>query len=1668
MVNIWKERNVRNLTKAFAAVSLLAPVTSYSLGVGSIRLHSSLNQKFRAEIPLIVSAAERKNFKSIKVRLAPPGKFDAAGIKWNYFLSKIRFRTRKKSNGSVVIQLSSSAPLKEPFLDFLIQVNSPSGKIYREFTVLIDPPKTYAKAPKKTQYVAPTPKYTPAPRSSRAIKQSFVAENRNGLTVKDLSKTKKNSRVSTRSKSLQIIDKDGAIRETAVATKQKTPKKYKERVHKKYTPKKNKPKTAKKYTPRKNKPKIAKKYTPRKNKPKTAKKYTPKQHKTKIAKKYIPRKNKPKTSKKYTPKQYKTKVAKKYTPKKYKKKIVRHNKRIAKKTYRARNNAPTFTRRNTTLSYIASRTNRYRNVSAKQMMLALYEANPHAFYKPNINALEVGKKLTIPSREAILRISRRQAIAEFQRHENEWKGIVTPQAPTPRAPIRKKSAPHLVLKAPDEAEISDQAEIAPSIRTEPSSEAAKKLKDSNQDLKIRLEKLQKQLEGIQQIIVLKDKELALLKKSLTLKDSKQDKKEQQRIENELKETDDAIKASAIKLAEEKAKKLEADKVKTLAADEAAKKLEADKVKTLAADEAAKKLEADKAKTLSADEEAKKLEADKAKTLAADEEAKKLEADKAKTLAADEAAKKLEADKAKTLAADEEAKKLEADKAKTLAADEEAKKLEADKAKTLAADEEAKKLEAEQTTDVIGTENSDLISETVADLGVPDNSENKLLELELKEPKSSEDIKEIERLKKLNPSSPDEDFDFTPELPDNFSLSTILEDSYYQKLAGGGSIFLLLFAWLFLRRRKIQETTEVESMFTESSEIHLPNDDDEFKVESLDNNSFLFGGESSFLNNDSDFDAFDDDKDDIDSISEADVYLAYGRYQQAEELMRQAIEDQPNRDECKLKLLEILVANEDKEGFEKYTQELADSGKNSDTIFWQKVIEMGQRIIPDSTLLEDKEAFSKNTDPNKSDEELGDDFKIEMPDFNDADDLESGKPKINLEKQAENLEKITSEKAPDNNIDFDLEGFDNTPLISNDTNKKDSDSHSVDFDLSNSSEKNDIDFNLESLSNETAFSSETKKPEEFENNFNLASFEQESTDSIAPNNLPNDKKGFDLASFDNDSTIFPPADEENISSFEIDKALDLPNFDEDIADSMMGDESQLLGKSELNLPNSDDAMLSSKIEDLGNLADTFDLDDLGDDSELLIKKDIDLPNIESTTSKIEAFDDLGGDFNLSGIETDVAESIVSGDSTLLGDSHFGDDISSNFNVDGDSELENNFDLSSFDDDVTHSILSGDSEVFNDDDFNFTNDSDELNNDFDLSNFDAAVADSLISNEAFLSSEKDTHVADIDEESSIISNHLNEQEIAEDSKNDLLNFDDESSMIAIDAEDERYVDDNFDLLSLDDESSIISSSVNGQGGIVDNDFYTKNSTTLEKNLDYSLENLDDESSIIAATMEDDFDLSSLDEESSIIATGVNEQGIVEDDQKEPSSDNIIKSATDELDIDFDLSSLDEESSIISTGISNQGLLDENFDFDLAGFEDLPAKAMSSTSNLDDYSAENQDHLLDSVENFDLSPTFDEEDLEDTKLSSFDSTVDKDTEPLGLNNAISLEDSSYYSEQDEREDFQNLDEMSVEETKIDLARAYIDMGDSAAAKSILEEIQEQGTEDQKLIAKKLLNSL
>ncbi len=161
---------MRNVTKALTVVSLLAPVSAYSLGIGDIRVRSALNQNLNAEISLVGAPGETPA--NIKVSLASPEKFDEAGVAWSYFLSKIKFQPVVKANGAMVIKVTSREALKEPYLNFLLEVSWPKGNLYREFTVLVDPPTDYQEPayPAATTYDNYAPReqaYEPRPRSVR-------------------------------------------------------------------------------------------------------------------------------------------------------------------------------------------------------------------------------------------------------------------------------------------------------------------------------------------------------------------------------------------------------------------------------------------------------------------------------------------------------------------------------------------------------------------------------------------------------------------------------------------------------------------------------------------------------------------------------------------------------------------------------------------------------------------------------------------------------------------------------------------------------------------------------------------------------------------------------------------------------------------------------------------------------------------------------------------------------------------------------------------------------------------------------------------------------------------------------------------------------------------------------------------------------------------------------------------------------------------------------------------------------------------------------------------------------------------------------------------------------------------------------------------------------------
>jgi pilus assembly protein FimV len=89
-------------------------------------------------------------------------------------------------------------------------------------------------------------------------------------------------------------------------------------------------------------------------------------------------------------------------------------------------------------------------------------------------------------------------------------------------------------------------------------------------------------------------------------------------------------------------------------------------------------------------------------------------------------------------------------------------------------------------------------------------------------------------------------------------------------------------------------------------------------------------------------------DDVDPIAEADVYLAYGRDAQAEEILNEALSKQPDRVPVHVKLLEIFAHRHDAKGFEKTAKKIRDLTNGSGPE-WDKARALGRSVDPENPL-----------------------------------------------------------------------------------------------------------------------------------------------------------------------------------------------------------------------------------------------------------------------------------------------------------------------------------------------------------------------------------------------------------------------------------------------------------------------------------------------------------------------------------------------------------------------------------------------------------------------------------------------------------------------------------------------------------------------------------------------
>lgn len=320
-----------------------------------------------------------------------------------------------------------------------------------------------------------------------------------------------------------------------------------------------------------------------------------------------------------------------------------------------------------------------------------------------------------------------------------------------------------------------------------------------------------------------------------------------------------------------------------------------------------------------------------------------------------------------------------------------------------------------------------------------------------------------------------------------SLDDLLTDPIM--LGGVGAVLLLLLGLIFVKRKKSDEVDEgiiledpTDLVDDDATPIHLPTVDvtktDPDAVD-LDDTGVMDTEQSTVVlaeeqEQEEDFSATgvmtteelptdeitvstSEEQDDV--LNEVDVYLAYGLYDNAEDLLKESLENNPDRADYRAKLLDTYFATKNGESFVREAEALKSLGGGADR-YWNRVQIMGFELAPDNELFADAKdsdlsaadlEYTKPetadfdiggdedlTDFSNTDFELGDET-LEIPktqvipvagvdDFSDTQTLH--KDDIHLsdfatgefEDQQEVAEAVSEEDLPDNigEIDFDLD------------------------------------------------------------------------------------------------------------------------------------------------------------------------------------------------------------------------------------------------------------------------------------------------------------------------------------------------------------------------------------------------------------------------------------------------------------------------------------------------------------------------------------------------------------------------------------------------------------------------------------------------------------------------
>src|SRR5699024_1812192 len=157
---------LRKLGCGVASLAIIVPSAVSALSVEDYSLNSYLSQPLDLQIKL--ADLKGLNESDIRISLATPEEFEAAGIEYDALHNNLNFDIDVAADGTGTVRVTTKQPLSEPFISFLVEYKWPSGRLMREYNLLLDPPTYRATEPANvTTPATPQPTAT-APKSTQA------------------------------------------------------------------------------------------------------------------------------------------------------------------------------------------------------------------------------------------------------------------------------------------------------------------------------------------------------------------------------------------------------------------------------------------------------------------------------------------------------------------------------------------------------------------------------------------------------------------------------------------------------------------------------------------------------------------------------------------------------------------------------------------------------------------------------------------------------------------------------------------------------------------------------------------------------------------------------------------------------------------------------------------------------------------------------------------------------------------------------------------------------------------------------------------------------------------------------------------------------------------------------------------------------------------------------------------------------------------------------------------------------------------------------------------------------------------------------------------------------------------------------------------------------------